>query len=351
MRRRGGVALMACLVGLLVPAASSQAVTVGAPLDQPVNLNINCQVFSEFFAIPSCTLWGNDSAGAWTSQTPKGNWTIVRARVRTGPSTGPMVFTVIRALRSQAGAGPLICCSSPVEGPVFTPPPNSIVTVPLNLPVVNTVQTIDGEPIEVVDYLGIGMLDLTSSLPVHEATSQADPAASAGLTYFIPAMREGQEAFEPGSVFGYMPLINADYDPADTTDTPPNAEKVTGPNTPIANAFRLLPGVKILPGGRARLGANVPGPGVLRAASPGGGAASSSALPRSTAKGKGQKPALLLSAKKKVKAAGKAYITVKLSRVGKRIRKREGELEVPVKISFAPKGGISASQRRTISFP
>jgi hypothetical protein len=351
MRRRGGVAFAACLAALLVPAASSQAVTVGAPLDQPVNLNVNCQVFSEFFAIPSCTLWGNDSAGAWTSQTPKGNWTIVRARVRTGPSTGPMVFTVIRALRSQAGAGPLICCSSPVESPVFTPPPNSIVTVPVDLPVVNTVQVVDGESIEVVDYLGISMLDLNSSLPVHQATSEADPAASAGLTYFIPAMRAGQETFEPGSVFGYMPLVNADYDPAETTDTPPNAEKVTGPNIPIANAFRLLPGVKILPGGRARLGANVPGPGVLRASSPGGGAGASAAPARRPAKGKGGKPALLVPAKRKVKAAGKTYITVKLSRIGKRLRKQKGELDVPVRVSFAPKGGSPVSQRRTISFP
>ena len=37
-----------------------------------------------------------------------------------------MVFTVIRATRSQAGAGGLICCTTPVESRVFTPRPNAI---------------------------------------------------------------------------------------------------------------------------------------------------------------------------------------------------------------------------------
>ena len=58
--------------------------------------------------------------------------------------------------------------------------------MPVNLPVANMVENIDGEPVEVVDYLGITLLDLSSSLPLHQATSAADPGVGATLSYFIP---------------------------------------------------------------------------------------------------------------------------------------------------------------------
>jgi len=215
MRRALALLAAASAAAMLLPS-SSGAVTVGAPLNLPANVAEGCQGFVIFGTPPSCTVFGLDSRGAWSSQTPRGSWTITTARVRTGLSVGPMAFTVVRSLRSQAGspASGAICCSVPAESPVFVPAPNTVNEIPVSLPVTNTVEDIEGEPVEVVDYLGVSMLDLSSSLPLHRATSAADPAVSAGLSYFIPAMRRGQQALQAGGATELVPLVNGDYQPA-----------------------------------------------------------------------------------------------------------------------------------------
>lgn len=121
-----------------------------------------------------------------------------------------MVFTVIRATRSQAGAAGLICCRVPVESQVFTPAPNAINTVPVNLPVKNTVDVIAGEPIETVDYLGISLLTLGSSAPAHIPAG----GTSANTSYIAPAVRAGQERIADGTLPGNILLVNGEADPA-----------------------------------------------------------------------------------------------------------------------------------------
>lgn len=331
---------------LLFPAAG-KAVTVGAPLGLSANAGNSCQGFVLVGVPPSCTIFGVDTAGAWTSQTPRGNWVITRARVRTGPSVGPMTFTVIRVLRSQAGSPPTgaICCTVPFESPVFVPAPNAVNEVPVNLPAVNTVEVVDGEPIEVVDYLGISMLDLSSSLPMHVATSAVDPEASASLSYFIPAMRAGQQALQAGGQAAMTPLVNGDYQPA-RAGTPPRAgPPVAVPPPPVPTPFRLLPGFTLLPGGtRARLGVDAPGPGLLRAFAPRRGGARVS-------KGSKRRPGrLLVPTKRRVKKAGKAYIAIKLGRAGKARLRMRGKLTVRVKLTFRPSGGKALTRTRRVTF-
>lgn len=213
-RPRFGTALFVALATVLVWAPASQAVTVGAPLDQPPSVpGPGCGVVFTYNNVPppSCTLLGNDVSGAWTSQVPRGEWVIRLGRVRTGPGVGPMVFTVIRATRSQAGAGGIICCHIPVESQVFTPQPNAINEIPVNLPVKNTVEIIDGEPIEIVDYLGISLLDLNSSAPM-----ATPPGTSANTSYIAPAARAGQERLADGTVsFNNILLVNGEAFPAD----------------------------------------------------------------------------------------------------------------------------------------
>lgn len=201
-----GTALVA--LTLAAPGAA-QAVTVGAPLNVPPSTNSGCEALVYTGPPPpSCTLLGNDVSGAWTSQTPRGNWVITTARVFAGPRVGPMVFTVIRATRSQAGAGGLICCTTPVESQVFVPRPNAINEVPVQLPVKNTVDVIDGEPIETVDYLGISLLDLNSSAPA------ATTNESENLSYIAPAIRQGQQRLADGSRGSVRVLVNGEYQPA-----------------------------------------------------------------------------------------------------------------------------------------
>ena len=199
------------LVGIALAApTAAEAVTVGAPLNVPANASgVGCEALVYIGpAPPSCTILGNDISGAWTSQTPRGEWVITTARVRTGPRVGPMAFTVIRATRSQAGAGGLICCRVPVESQVFTPRPNSINAIPVRLPVKNTVDVINGEPIETVDYLGISLLTLGSSGPV------ASVGESESLSFIAPAIRQGQERIADGSRGSARVLVNGEYEPA-----------------------------------------------------------------------------------------------------------------------------------------
>jgi hypothetical protein len=212
--RRLAVALAACSAAALLWSPASGAVTVGAPLSLPANTNGGCDlIFSVFGPPPSCSLLGNDSAGAWTSQVPRGEWVIRLARVRTGPRVGPMVFTVIRATRSQAGAGGLICCRVPVESQVFTPAPNSVNAVPVRLPVKNTVDVINGEPIETVDYLGISLLTLGSSAPAH-FPAPGGFGSNANTSYIAPAIRSGQERLADGTLPSNILLVNGEAEPA-----------------------------------------------------------------------------------------------------------------------------------------
>lgn len=207
MNRSIGTALV---VAALAAPASAQAITVGAPLNAEPTDNRGCaEILSFTGPPPSCTLLGNDISGGWTSQTPRGNWTITTGRVRTGRRVGPMVFTVIRAMRSQAaGGGRLICCSVPVESQVFTPRPNEVNAIPVNLPVKNTVEVVNGEPVEVVDYLGISLLDLNSTAPAATGTS------SENLSYIAPALRQGREAIQDGAMPNARVLVNGEYQAA-----------------------------------------------------------------------------------------------------------------------------------------
>lgn len=215
VRKRLAIAVAGGAAAALLWAPASQAVTIGAPLDKPANVNPDrgCDVIFTYNnqPPPSCTFLGNDSSGAWTSQVPRGNWVIHTGRVRTGPRVGPMVFTVIRATRSQAGAGGIICCHVPVESQVFTPTrTNDVNEIPVNLPVKNTVEVINGEPIEVVDYLGISLLNLASSAPAYVPPE----GTSANTSYIAPAIRAGQERISDGTLPGNILLVNGEANPA-----------------------------------------------------------------------------------------------------------------------------------------
>ncbi|HKI66348.1 MAG TPA: hypothetical protein VJ989_03680, partial [Solirubrobacterales bacterium] len=356
----------ASAAAMLLPSAAG-AVTVGAPLGLGANVGESCQGLVIFGTPPGCTIFGVDSGGAWTSQTPPGNWTITTARVRTGPAVGPMVFTVLRVLRSQAGSPPsgAICCTAPVESQVFTPAPNTVNEVPVNLPVTNTVEDIEGEPVEVIDYLGISMLDLSSSLPLHRATSSGDPAVSSGLSYFIPQIRGGQQALQAGGLTELVPLVNGEYQPAPATPTAPGAAPPTTAVPPPTTIdppppFGLLPGGRLLPGGaRARLGVNAPGAGLLRAFSPLAGRARASSVHapgesrarrRGKRKGKRRKPRLLIPARRRIKQAGKAYITVKLTKAGKHRLGKRGKLRLPLRFVFKSDDGGVTRRNRHLTF-
>jgi hypothetical protein len=206
--------LAGSIAAALLWAPAGQAVTIGAPLDQPATVpGPGCSVVFTYNGVPppSCSLLGNDISGAWTSQVPRGEWVIRLGRVRTGINVGPMVFTIIRASRSQETAGGIICCYVPVESQVFVPQrANAINEIPVNLPVKNTVENVNGERVEVVDYLGISLLDNSSSTPM-----ATPPGTQATTSYIAPAIRAGQERTADGTVmYNNILLVNGEADPA-----------------------------------------------------------------------------------------------------------------------------------------
>lgn len=341
---------------VLSPAASAQ-VTVGAPLNLPANVAAGCEdtvlpPLRPVIGVPAtCTYWGLDSAGSWTSQTPRGGWRIVRARVRTGPRVGPMAFTVIRAMRSQAGTvdngGPagIICCTAPFESQVFVPQPNTVNEIPVNLPVVNTVEVIDGEPVEVVDYLGITLLSLDSSLPLHAAAGSSSTGS-----FIAPGIRAGGQSLVSGPFANRVVLVNADY-VAEGAGQPRQVAPL--PIGPPSNAFTLQPGVRLLRSGNAaRLGLGLPGAGVLRAASPARAAAAraDAAANRKRGKAKRRGKPLLRPSTLHVESAGPVKISVRLTRAGRKLRARRGRLRIPITLTFTPTGGAPATKTRRVTF-
>lgn len=186
------IAVAAVALGAMASGAGAQ-VQVGSLPAGPPNATGGCElaVINPAFAQPSCTLL------AASHQVPRGNWTLTRATVRTGPRTGPMRFVVLRAMRSQAqppGQPPagVICCQSLIQSQVFTPPPNQLTTVTVNLPMANGVINMGGEPVEIVDYLGMSILDLNSSLPLIGGQGSL-------ISAFLPAVPSSNEFRTPGT--------------------------------------------------------------------------------------------------------------------------------------------------------
>ena len=117
------------------------------------------------FASAPCTLFSA------LIQVPEGEFTIEQAVLHTGSRTGQMRFEVIRAIRSQLpGPGgqpsPVACCFQQEASGVFTPAPNSLNTIDLELPATSEITDINGEPVEVFDYLVLTLMDFNSSLPI-----------------------------------------------------------------------------------------------------------------------------------------------------------------------------------------
>jgi hypothetical protein len=297
---------------LLAPPAG--AVTVGADLNQTPAFEAGCGAL----LIPpqSCAFFD-----PLNSQTPPGRWRVTSARVRTGPSSGPMRITMIQALRSKSGAGGIICCTASSQGPVFTPPASSTVRVNLNLPAVNTTQVIDNEQIEVIDYLGISLMNQSGSIAF--AFSQF------GSTFFDGAFSVGETRLG-GGLPSLAPMIRANLEAcAGSSASGPSASAT--PCAPLR--FSLSPRVRLLRNGKvARVIARVPRRGTLRL----------------TQAGRGK--TLIRSASSKAKKAGNVGLKARLNRKGKRVLKRRGRVKAKVRVRFKPNSGKASVRKLRVVF-
>ena len=307
------VALAAAIAALLF-APSAGAVTVGKNLGQVPAFAAGCEVslISNTLPMPpSCSMF-DPVAG----QTPRGQWRVVSARIRTGPRTGPMRITMIQALRSKSGAGGVICCTASSQSRVFTPPANSVATVNLNLSAVNTTEVVDREIIEVVDYLGISMLNQAGSI----AFVAAQPAAT---TFFHPAFATGATRLGGAIPFSVVPMINARLQSCRAS-----ASGASVSATPCApRRFSASPRVRrVRRGTVARFTARVPRRGTVRVTQAGRG------------------PRLVLSTARRATRPGGVRLNVKLNARGRRVLRRRGVVRTTLQMTFRPASGRATSK-------
>lgn len=308
----------ATTVLFMVPSAG--AVTVGTNLGQAPAFGAGCEVsqLGNVLPIPrNCSMF-SPVAG----QTPRGQWRVVSARVRTGPRAGPMRITMIQALRSKSGAGGVICCTASSQSRVFTPPANSVATVNLNLPAVNTTEVIDREVIEVVDYLGISLLNQTGSV----AFVAAQPAAT---TFFAPAFPTGATRLGGAIPYSVVPMINARFQSCRAS-----ASGASVSATPCApRRFSVSPRARVVRRGTlGRFTARVPTRGTLRVGQIGSG------------------PKLVGSAARRATKPGGLRLNIKLNARGRKALSRRGVVQARVRVSFRPRIGRAYTQILRVTF-
>lgn len=232
---------VATLVVTLSSTARAQVITFGADLNRPVTYRFDCGAgpgvdafggqFIYFTNVSTCT-WiaaGRNGGQAENSLVPSGVGTVTNVRVKVGPITGPMQVVVLRAIRSALGPvdpmgfdpmgnpvpGPgvnVACCAEVGRSGVFTPAPNAITNVAVNLPVKADIVP---NPITLAydfDLLGLSVLAPGVPVPVHDTGNYQDITGPASAIYF-PAIGPQQERADTFGTVGYQLLMQADWVP------------------------------------------------------------------------------------------------------------------------------------------
>ena len=242
------------LVALALAPAGAGATTFGADLSVAPNVNFDCQVTPPVggFQVPSgadtCTWWttGRLSDTSQGHVVPYGGGTITQARVRVGPVTGPMQFVVMRSLRHPQNRGNPGCCFPVGASAVFTPAPNGITTIPINVRVRHDTDPATG--INNFDHIAISVLAPDVPIPAYYTGDQSLGAPTGGAFYphYTPGTERTTGMF---GVVGFQTLINADIDTsAPGSGTPTGPTDVSGTN-PIAlgGAVRVRRGKALVP--------------------------------------------------------------------------------------------------------
>jgi hypothetical protein len=323
MARTGALTALLISAALLVPTDAGAATTFGANLNRTPNNANTCQSFG--YGPITCSVESTNLVTGESGFPPVGLGRITRVRVRVGPVTGPMQIVVEEALRKDNPGDPghptYACCKAINLSQVFTPAPNAVTTVAVNLPVRQDIAPDPASGYYVDDHLALSVL--SSNVPI---PASAEPNASVGG--WLPAWTQGQERCCPYGTSGFQILFNADWDPA--TSAPGTGGGVGTP----AGALRLGR-LRLARDGSGRLTLAVPGPGTLRLGD-GAGAA------RAAAKKKKRK-ALVRSVSKKVRKAGKVTLRITPTKTARRRLARKHKVAVKLRITFRPAGAKSVA--------
>lgn len=220
-------ALAATAAAALAPTAS--AIPFGADLNRPANNLFGCETGGivpspfapgQLITTPSgqtsCTWTANGRIGdfAGTLAVPRSG-IVTQVRIRVGPVTGPMRVVSYSALNRfpVPTNQPPACCQIRGQSQVFTPRPNGITTVNVNLPVVTERVPPPGGNIIRADSIGLSVLAPGVPVPAHNTGNfDALRGAPVGGVWFPQAIA-GQERLAPAGLVGFQVLMNAELLP------------------------------------------------------------------------------------------------------------------------------------------
>jgi hypothetical protein len=218
------VGAVLAISALAASASTARAqIVFGANLNRPVNYGFDCGVgpgvgaFGEQVLYPTnvgdCTWLGIGTNGGQQESllAPIGVGTVTGVRIKVGAITGPMQVVVLRALRRVAvdptGAN-AACCFEMGRSAVFTPTPNAVNTVAVNLSVLAEIGPAPGSTLIAFDALGLSVLAPGVPIPVHDTGVYTDLAGPSALLFF-PAFRPGAERADGFGTSGYQLLMDA----------------------------------------------------------------------------------------------------------------------------------------------
>ncbi|MDO8213855.1 hypothetical protein [Conexibacter sp. CPCC 206217] len=220
-------AFAALALGLAGPATGGAgAVTFGSRLDQTANLPFGCEArpYPGFGGgiqllatnVTSC-MWFAAPLTTASTYVPGGDGRVTAARVRSGANPAPLRISII-----SSGSG--LCCTHRSSGPIFTPAPNAVTTVPLDLPASTGLDPNrrGGQYNDIVVVSAVG----PGSLPVHDFGTHGTFDLSAPAASFLhPELTNGNSNTDVGWMDGYEVLLQVDWEA-----TPPPAPVL--PQTP-----------------------------------------------------------------------------------------------------------------------
>jgi hypothetical protein len=337
-------------VAFLAPSSAVAQVSFGADLNRPANSQLTCThnpspAFLGILLVPppfneSCTWTNNGSPNSIGNPAiseaflpPTGNGTLTAASVKVGPVTAPMQVVVMQAYRGAVTG----CCTGVRYSQVFTPAPNGVTTVPLNLA---TTTSVVGDPqvdpTAVFDVVGLSVLAPNVPIPAHD-TGNHDPGNFDNNSTYgcYPALRAPDQQCVPMTngiaSNGFVVLARFDWVPSGTAPppTPPGPAQPPG----VVGAPALEVARRSLPARRraARVpiacGALTPCAGrlLLQSAAPEGAAAAGTARaagrPRTFARGRFD-----------IAAGESERVRAKLSRAGRRALRRRRTKRVWVNV-------------------
>jgi hypothetical protein len=252
-RRCALTALFAAFACVFAAPAAAQRGTIGADLNRPANAQITCTnnpspAFLGVLAVPppfnqSCTWMNNGSISnqAESFVLPSVNGTITNVRVRVGAATAPMQVAVLQAYRGAVTG----CCTGVRMSQVFTPAPNSVTQVAVNLPFGTNVvgqdpavpPSANPDLTAVFSVLGLSVLASNVPLPLHDTGVHSVDNLGGQVTYACyPAVTQPDQQCVTGTngigSSGFVALMQADWV---ATGAPPPVT-LPGPAQPPAVA-------------------------------------------------------------------------------------------------------------------